>query len=42
VAREFGIPCVVGTNVATTRLRDGMIVEVDGTAGTVNVVGMPG
>jgi nucleoside-diphosphate-sugar epimerase/phosphohistidine swiveling domain-containing protein len=38
VAREFGIPCVVGTNVATTRLRDGMMVEVDGTAGTVTVV----
>jgi len=38
VAREFGIPCVVGTNEATIRLRDGMTVEVDGTAGTVTVV----
>ena len=38
VAREYGIPCVVGTNEATTRLRDGMTVEVDGTAGTVTVV----
>jgi nucleoside-diphosphate-sugar epimerase/phosphohistidine swiveling domain-containing protein len=41
VAREFGVPCVVGTNVATTRLRDGMTVEVDGTAGTVTVVEDP-
>ena len=38
VAREYGIPCVVGTNDATTRLRDDMTVEVDGTAGTVTVV----
>jgi len=35
VAREFGIPCVVQTNVATLRLRNGQTVEVDGAAGTV-------
>ncbi len=35
VAREFGIPCVVGTHDATTRLRDGQLVEVDGAAGVV-------
>ena len=34
-AREFGIPAVVGTGVATTQIPDGAIVEVDGTAGTV-------
>jgi pyruvate,water dikinase len=34
-AREYAIPCVVGTRVATTRIADGDIVTVDGTAGTV-------
>ena len=38
VAREYGIPCVVGTGDATLRLRDGMLVEVDGTDGTVRVL----
>lgn len=38
VAREYGLPCVVGTRDATIRLRDGMIVEVDGDAGTVEIV----
>ena len=35
IAREFGIPAVVGCVDATARLRDGMIVTVDGTRGTV-------
>ena len=35
VAREYGIPAVVGTTDATTRLRDGQEVVVDGSAGTV-------
>lgn len=35
VAREFGVPCVVGTERATLDLRDGVVVEVDGTNGTV-------
>jgi phosphoenolpyruvate synthase/pyruvate phosphate dikinase len=35
VAREFGIPAVCGTGTATELLRDGEIVEVDGSAGTV-------
>jgi pyruvate,water dikinase len=35
VAREYGIPAVVGTGDATVRLRDGELVEVDGSAGTV-------
>lgn len=38
VAREFGVPCVVATGVALTVLRDGELVEVDGTAGTVKRV----
>ncbi|MFE2752318.1 phosphoenolpyruvate synthase [Actinosynnema sp. NPDC059335] len=35
VARELGVPCVVGTGSATTALHDGQAVTVDGTAGTV-------
>jgi phosphohistidine swiveling domain-containing protein len=38
VAREYGIPAVVGAATATTAIRDGDIVEVDGDAGTVRVV----
>jgi pyruvate,water dikinase len=39
VSRELEIPCVVSVDDATQRLRDGMLVEVDGTAGTVRVLG---
>ena len=35
IAREFGIPAVVGCVDATTRLSDGIMVTVDGTRGTV-------
>jgi pyruvate,water dikinase len=35
LAREIGLPCVVGTGDATSRLRTGDVVEVDGAAGTV-------
>ncbi len=35
VAREYGIPAVVGTGDATARLRNGQIVTVDGSAGTI-------
>ena len=35
VAREYAIPAVVGTADATRRLRDGQLVTVDGSAGTV-------
>ncbi len=38
VAREYGIPAVLGTGVATQRLADGPKVSVDGDAGTVTVV----
>lgn len=38
IAREVGIPCVVGTGSATKLLKDGMIVEVDGTKGTVSIM----
>lgn len=39
VARELGIPCVVAVEGATDRIETGMEIEVDGTAGTVTVVG---
>jgi phosphohistidine swiveling domain-containing protein len=39
IAREFGVPAVVATTVGTTQLRDGQVVIVDGTIGTVEVVG---
>jgi rifampicin phosphotransferase len=35
VAREFGIPAVVGTGEATERIADGARIRVDGTTGTV-------
>ena len=38
VAREYGIPAVVGTAQATTMLQDGQVVEMDGSAGVVRVV----
>ncbi len=38
VSRELAIPCVVSVDDATGRLTDGMLVEVDGTAGTVTVL----
>jgi phosphohistidine swiveling domain-containing protein len=39
VAREYGIPAVVGTVDATRRLRTGQVVTVDGGTGTVQIVG---
>jgi phosphohistidine swiveling domain-containing protein len=36
VAREYGIPAVVATGDATTRLADGQVVTVDGGAGTIH------
>lgn len=37
VAREYGIPAVMGTGVATRRIRSGQTVTVDGSAGTVTL-----
>lgn len=42
VAREFGIPCVVDTKHATTSLRDGQLVRVDGVTGTVTLLAEAG
>ncbi len=38
VAREYGLPAVVGVPAATARIRTGDVVEVDGSAGTVRVL----
>jgi phosphohistidine swiveling domain-containing protein len=38
VAREYRIPAVVGTGVATRIIQDGQILEVDGNTGTVRIV----
>jgi pyruvate,water dikinase len=38
VAREYGIPAVVGAGTATARIADGQVVEVDGDAGVVRIV----
>jgi pyruvate,water dikinase len=38
LSREFGIPAVVGTSVATKRIRTGDRIRVDGSAGTVDVL----
>lgn len=39
VAREYRLPAVVGARIATSALADGMVVTVDGSAGTVTVDG---
>jgi pyruvate,water dikinase len=37
-AREFSIPCVVGTQVGTGMIPDGAMITVDGEAGTVTIL----
>lgn len=38
VARELKKPCIVGTNIATRVLKDGMMVEVDADQGIVRII----
>jgi pyruvate,water dikinase len=38
IAREYRVPAVVATKNATALLKDGQVVTVDGTAGTVAVI----
>jgi pyruvate,water dikinase len=38
VAREYGIPAVLGTGVGTRFIQSGQRVTVDGSAGTVTVL----
>ncbi|MDP7532463.1 MAG: PEP-utilizing enzyme, partial [SAR202 cluster bacterium] len=37
-AREYGIPAVMGIAGATRTIRDGQLLEVDGTEGTVRLL----
>jgi pyruvate, water dikinase len=39
VAREFGLPAVVGTGTATQKIKDGQRVRVDGGRGVVTILG---
>jgi pyruvate, water dikinase len=39
VAREYGLPAVVGTGSATSRIRDGQRIRVDGGRGVVTLLG---
>lgn len=39
VAREYGIPAVVGTKRSTAAIKTGDLVEVDGDAGTIRILG---
>ena len=38
VAREFGLPAVVGTGMATSRIKDGQRIRVDGGRGVVTIL----
>ncbi|MFI4869125.1 MAG: PEP-utilizing enzyme [Steroidobacterales bacterium] len=38
VAREFGLPAVVGTGTATSRIKDGQRIRVDGGRGIVTIL----
>ena len=38
LAREFGIPAVIGTSVATSRISTGDRITIDGTAGRVEIL----
>jgi pyruvate,water dikinase len=38
-AREYGLPCVVGTQTATQQIPDGAMITVDGAKGEVRIEG---
>ena len=38
VAREYGIPCVSGIDGATKMLKDGQLIEVDGSNGIIHII----
>ena len=38
ISRELGIPCIIGTKIATKVLRDGQLVEVDANKGVVRIL----
>ena len=38
ISRELGIPCIIGTKIATKVLKDGQLVEVDANLGVVRIL----
>lgn len=42
ISREYGLPAVVGAGFATTNIRTGDLIEVDGNVGTVRVIAEAG
>ena len=38
ISRELGIPCIVGTKIATKVLKDGDLVEVNANKGEVKIL----
>ena len=38
VAREYGLPAVVGTLIGTKKIRTGQLIEVDGQSGVIRLV----
>ena len=38
IAREYGLPAIVGVENATTRIRDGQRIRIDGSKGYVEIL----
>jgi pyruvate, water dikinase len=38
ISRELGIPCVIGTKIATRVLKDGDLIEVDANKGEIRII----
>lgn len=38
VAREYGIPAIVGLEDVTEKLKDGQLIRVDGSSGIVEIM----
>lgn len=38
IAREFNIPCIVGTEVATQIIKNGALIQVDASSGVVKII----
>jgi pyruvate, water dikinase len=41
IAREYGLPAVLGTGTATKRIRTGDRIRIDADAGIVTLLGRP-
>jgi pyruvate, water dikinase len=38
ISRELGIPCVIGTKIATKVLKDNDLVEIHGATGAIKII----